>query len=85
MAEQNQNPTPETTEAEEKAPSKFKSFINKHPRATKVVGITAGVTAVVGLVAAMKNSDNEEVVYLADISEPAPFDSTPETTQVAEA
>lgn len=56
MAEK-QNPTPETVESEvEKKQSSLKNFTEKHPRAAKVVGITAGVAAVAGVVVAVKSA-----------------------------
>lgn len=53
MAE-NKNETPKVVtvkdESEETTPGRLQTFVNKHPRAAKIVAITGGVAAVLGTV-----------------------------------
>ena len=77
MAE-NETTNPEAPEAEvvTEESGRIKSFLNKHPRATKVAGVTVGIAAAVGVVAAVKNVrpddqddvDSEESEELFELS-----------------
>lgn len=51
MTDKNSNETPdiEIVDESEVQPNKLQKFVNKHPRAAKVVAIIGGVTAVAGV------------------------------------
>ncbi len=53
MAEKN-NEIPVITDVPE-SPSRFKTFVTNHPRATKVLGITAAATVVVGVIGVVRS------------------------------
>jgi negative regulator of sigma E activity len=82
MADQTQ--TIEATEPQVEKVSRWTSFTTNHPRATKVLGITAAAAAVTGVVVVVKNcrkdSDSTEAGTSTD-----QIESSPETTPVTEA
>jgi hypothetical protein len=82
MADQTQ--TTEAPKPEVEKVSRWKSFTTNHPKATKVLGITAAAAAVTGLVVAVKNckSDSDSSSNQAPAGE---IQSSPETFQVTEA
>lgn len=58
MTEQAQNVADAATEAATETKSALQSFVAKHPRATRVAGIIAGTTVVLGVVNAIKNRND---------------------------
>lgn len=93
MAE-NINIVPEATEPQETTNEKtsirqkIKTSIDNHPRIAKVAATTAAALAVVGVVMAVKNMNDDEVLNGELLALDAPEDVSyldPETTTVAEA
>lgn len=84
MAE-NKTQTPEAAKPEEKS-NFIKNFVTKHPRVTKIAGITTAVVAVAGALAVAKNKkESAPTLELVGSSDDyGPFEPT-ETTMVAEA
>lgn len=79
----NQNPTPQPVKivaAEKK--SRIRTYINKHPRMTRVAGVIVALLAVFGVAAAVKSrKQDDNSVASADVVE-GQFPLTTETTKV---
>lgn len=81
-----QNDVPQAEEPKEtEKTNRFKDFIAKHPRATKVAGFTAATLAVVGTALAIKSRNEDDSDPLALNAPQDVSYLTTETTTVTEA